>query len=399
VGVQLTRCCRWALHAGLNGALDDVCVFDNILPAFYLDARATYGLEASVVAIMEARVLGLTGGCRTDNSVEPNFHDSNCLFLLSGQVTPILLSSSPTLAKVGDTMTVQGLNFSPNPSDVLLFVNGVAVPTVTSSATTATFIVPEMGGTRGALRITLRVKGVGNAVGEVLFSSLFAVTAITPAIGSVGGGAMITIAGTGFSPIAGAMTVLLGSTTQGSNVSSSPCDVVSVTSTQIVCVTRESVAGVFAVTMDAAAPGTAPAFRGPVCPVASNCVFDFSVRRTPVIQGMAPIFGGAGTRLLIVGFGCVCSQRPLYGAPLGASSSVSSSTRCNRLVCGVAVLAAQVFKHGRTDQCASGRCELHNGWQRGRAGGVQHPGIVRRQPGRARAIQRAWIRCWRTSGC
>ena len=297
---------------GFNGALDEIAVYADVLPTQFLLLRMRYGLAATNLAVLNTNIAGISGGCRVVNSIMPDFVNSNCLVLLAKAQTAVLLSVTPNLGVVGDVLTVHGSNFIADVNLMHVLVAGVRVPTLSATTSTVTFAMPELAGQRGPMVVTLVVVGVGEAIGALTVSSQVRVQQVSPIEGSIGGGTLLTLTGTGFSPIVGTTRVYLGVGLNASTAATGvPCDLVSTftpTATTVKCITRATTPTVFGVYVDvtpvAGSTGT-PTFAGLTCLTSLSCVFETTLRVTPVVTGLANPVAVAGTRITVVGTGYV----------------------------------------------------------------------------------------------
>lgn len=306
--------------SGYTGAMDELLVYDLAVPSWFIHARVLYGLKTDEVAIVNTRILGVSTGCQLQNAWPTLQTQSNCLVVLSGPQSPVIYTVSPTFGAVGDTFTVLGSNLAP-PSQLVLLLNNVQVPVVTSSSTGLTFVLPDLAGHRGAVNIAVRVNAVGRAVGSLKIVSQVEITSFSPSVGSVGGGLAITFVGKGFSTTPGAMTVWLGSLTLSSPNSDATCTIptsgYAMTSTSFTCLTSESAEGLFNLNLESqdrsltAHPLAASYF---VCSVASGCKFEFAMRRTPVISSFTPLEVTDGAIVSVFGVGCVMSECSIASA-------------------------------------------------------------------------------------
>ena len=155
--------------------------------------------------------------------------------VLSGctALTPSIMTVSPTKVIPGDTITVQGIGFG---SPVVRLGQTVCT-TVQATATSVSCTVPSLPG--GAYSLSMSTPGKGFTAGSftVAVQAVISGVAASQASG-LGGGTTVTITGSGFLASAGAgTTVMLGST---------PCSLVSASTTQIVCETGKLVDSGFA---------------------------------------------------------------------------------------------------------------------------------------------------------
>jgi hypothetical protein len=295
---------------GFAGAVDELAIFNDILPSWLLREKVRVGLLSTRNAVLSTDVAGVSGGCQIVNRVPPDFVHSSCIVLLSQPRTAVLLSISPNLAVVGSVVTVRGTSFVSDVALMEVFVDGTLVPTVSATTTSVAFVLPELGGRRGPLKVSVMVVGLGKAIGELVVTSQVRLQSVSPDAGSFGGGTMISLNGTGFTSDLGAMRVVLSPTqTPPQEGSGIPCKVVSISGTvslyTLVCVTSACPKLQYYVFIDVSAEPMPPQpqFLGFVCTSSTQCGFEATPRRTPVITGVTPTAGPVGTSLIIVGTG------------------------------------------------------------------------------------------------
>jgi hypothetical protein len=231
----------------------------------------------------------------------------------------VLLSVTPNLAVVGETLTVFGTNFLPDPTLMHVFLEGQLVPAVAATALSVSFILPDLSGRRGVLKVSVVVVGQGRAIGELVVTSQVRLIATTPDSGSQGGGTILSLTGTGFSTLPGTTRVFLSSSADPVSVAAwgVECDLgspPSASATTFNCITRELLRGVYYVIVDVA-PVTSMdivdsvqsglLFEGFVCASPARCAFDATPRRTPVISSLSSASGEYGGVLGIFGTGYV----------------------------------------------------------------------------------------------
>lgn len=109
---------------------------------------------------------------------------------------PSITGFSPIEGAVGTTVTITGVNFSPEPSENVVQFNGVNAEVSQASTTSLTVIVPELA-TTGKISVTVYGKTVLSEARFVI--PLPAITSLNPAFGTAG--IPITINGSYFSPV------------------------------------------------------------------------------------------------------------------------------------------------------------------------------------------------------
>ena len=150
---------------------------------------------------------------------------------------PTVHSSSPSSGRAGSTITVAmdtPPSGSPTPAVTLGGYPCASVVAVDNGdgSTTLTCVAPNA--PPGVHRVHVSIPSFGDAVGsgDLTFEIAIVITAVSPAVGSAGGGTLLTVSGFGFDHI--------GNETQDSSVSfvtigGRPCTLASQTSTEITC--------------------------------------------------------------------------------------------------------------------------------------------------------------------
>jgi hypothetical protein len=293
-----------------SGAVDELAVFTLVLPSWYLQARTRYGLASQDIALINTRTLGISTGCSLQGSWAPLQLQSNCLVVLSGDKSPVLVQLTPETASVGDVVTVSGSNLG-SLLTVELLLNGLSVPVLSCNGSILQFSLPDLGGYRGTVDVSVHVSGLGRAVGSLTLVSQIVVTAISPSVSSVGGGLSITLTGKGFSTLSDVMKVFVGSLFALPPTSDLPCILnaqVAVTSTSVSCTTAESREGFYNIKVLTSSNGVSSPPSAFVCKVAGGCSVEFALRRTPVISSFSPLVVTEGTVVSVFGTGCaVCN--------------------------------------------------------------------------------------------
>jgi hypothetical protein len=141
-----------------------------------------------------------------------------CFLVLAG-CGDMITGFSPSSGKVGDTVTIQGTNFSTTAADNKVMFNGVTATVESSTATSIVTTVP-LGATTGHISVTANGM-TGTSVGSFRVQPV--ITEFQPTSG--GGGTAVTLSGTGFDSTAENDTVSFNGTT---------AEVTSATSTTIV---------------------------------------------------------------------------------------------------------------------------------------------------------------------
>ena len=137
-----------------------------------------------------------------------------CNFVYSKDSTPVLESVTPNSGSLGQQITVKmSAAFEPAWSDVSkisITIGGVGCAEVKAGSDKLTFTCKVGQTPAGTYAIDFIVEGVGRAFTEATFKSLLQITKITPAEGSLMGGTILTIEGTGFSSMGPDNTITVG---------------------------------------------------------------------------------------------------------------------------------------------------------------------------------------------
>jgi hypothetical protein len=128
-----------------------------------------------------------------------------CFMVVAG-CGDMVTGFSPSSGKVGDTVTIQGTNFSTTAADNTVMFNGVTATVDSSTATSIVTTVPP-GATTGHISVTANGK-TGTSVGSFRVQPVL--TEFLPASGIVG--TAVTLSGTGFDSNAANDTVLFNGT-------------------------------------------------------------------------------------------------------------------------------------------------------------------------------------------
>lgn len=194
-------------------------------------------------------------------------------------ITPTISSISPTSARAGDQVTINGTNFGATQGSGTVWLGSKYAASIVSWSSTQIVAVVASGAVSGTVQV--QQSGVwGNTV---------AITIITPDITSVSpttarAGDSITITGTGFGTTQGSGSVWLGSKLAGS--------IVSWSDTQIV-----------ATVASGSVTGTAQVQQGGVW----DNYGTFTVI-TPVLSSISPTSGPVGTQVTFTGTGFGTTQ-------------------------------------------------------------------------------------------
>ncbi len=234
--------------------------------------------------------------------------------------SPSITSISPTTARAGDSITINGTNFGSTQGSGQVWLGSKLAASYVSWSNTQIVATVASGATSGSAQV--KQSGVwGNTV---------ALTVITPAITSVSpttarAGDSITITGTGFGSSQGSGSVWLGSKLAGSYVSWSD--------TQIV-----------ATVASGAVTGTAQVQQGGVW--ANYGTFTVII---PVLSSISPTSGPVGTQVTFTGtgFGTTQGSGKVWLANKYATIVSWSDTQVvATVIAGSTTSASQVYQNG-----------------------------------------------------
>ena len=244
--------CYSATEMGTVCALAVRCECLDVAPTACVDlipkdpcasmVRGGYSCSETQSLGFSCAVFDECGGC--EDSFLPN-NDTDCdatvtsanvpEILLSScvAVTPEVLAVVPSKSIPGDTISIMGHGFGNNPT---VHLGDTECQTLQSTDLVVLCIVPDLPGGTYALSVTASNKGFAVGVFHVHVQAVVAEVTMLRASG-LGGGETITIAGSGFSTRVEGAAVTVGNT---------PCTIVSLTSSEIVCTTSRLVDSGFA---------------------------------------------------------------------------------------------------------------------------------------------------------
>jgi len=234
-------------------------------------------------------------------------------------------ASSPTIANVSPsyastivktTLTITGTNFNASASGSISVFVGIAECYVTASSSTS-ITCNLLGGPKGSGLMVVRIPGKGNAVREN-YPLVFQITGVTPAIGSINGGTLLTLAGNGFSTRASQLLVMFGDQTHMCVLEGNP------TEQQVKC--RTPPLGSLTAETNHETVLLGRLQEEATC--TTSCNFKFSASATPVISSLSVSAGPAGTAVNILGTGFgtnISSTAVRFGSKVATVSSVSST--------------------------------------------------------------------------
>ncbi|XP_052286416.1 fibrocystin-L-like [Dreissena polymorpha] len=213
----------------------------------------------------------------------------DCSFNWDTSSTPTVTGASPSsgTSALSTALTVTGTGFIPTAGKNKVTIVGIECTVTMATATSITCNVGN--GPVGAHPIIVNVEGKGIARGLVEFTYTANITGISPTIGGLGGGIILTIAGYGFT------------NNSDVTVNGATCEVQSVVPDEILCILPNSVtAGTFDVEVT---QGTTLTHSG----------FTYNLTLTPEVLSITPstLSGQRGT-LMISGSKFGPSQGTVY---------------------------------------------------------------------------------------
>lgn len=237
------------------------------------------------------RVKGQLAGCsggRGQYEEYQTFQDP-CGFVYSASLNPVATSISPTNGSTGTLVTITGTGFSTSENDITVLFGGILCAVAAANYNSIQCTLGEDSAGSKPLSVQMTPLGIVDTRGIVLDYPL-AITSIQPSSGSVAGGTVITLNGTGFSPSSS------GNCVTRVFVGQSRCDVIDATPSRITCVTPPNPG---AASLDIAVNVTCAGSSGLVASLPSGFTYDLA--HTPVISGLSSAVGsGAGRETVTI---------------------------------------------------------------------------------------------------
>ena len=191
------------------------------------------GVVSTPVGPVEVTVNSVSAVCDTFNYVEGG--SAGCTFNYDASITPTVSAVTPTSGTVGTQVTITGTGLPSAAADATVTIGKATCAIDTISSTSITCTIGD--GAAGQFDVVVLVAGgVGTATTTAQFTLQQVITSIAPAAGSVAGGTLLTITGTGFQGETGDAVFL--SANAASTAAADACVVQSATHTQIICRTQ-----------------------------------------------------------------------------------------------------------------------------------------------------------------
>ncbi|CAH1789358.1 unnamed protein product [Owenia fusiformis] len=234
----------------------------------------------------------------------PTKCSGDCSFVYSEAATPTVTAISPTEGSSSNNteLTINGTLFDTTPANNVVLIGGIVCDVTASTANQITCTIGN--GPAGEADVEVRIEGKGNAVHvneTFLFTYQAYITDISPTSGSLAGGTVLSINGSGFAPSA---NVEIG----GAN-----CSVKSRSYSSIVCSTPPSVLAEDAKVQVIQASGA----------ITSGTNFTYDQALTPTISSISSHIGS------VVGGETIAIAGTLFGPSASGEDAVT--------VAGVAV--------------------------------------------------------------
>uniref|UniRef100_A0A3B4Y5A4 PKHD1 like 1, tandem duplicate 2 n=1 Tax=Seriola lalandi dorsalis TaxID=1841481 RepID=A0A3B4Y5A4_SERLL len=237
-------------------------------------------------------------------------------FTYAAAHTPVISSISPPTGPSGSVITLTGSGFGSDPQLVSVSVNHVSCNVSTVSDTQVQCTAGDNPG--GAYPVVLHHRVKGRAQSDVVFTYELTLSGVHPNEGSFGGGALLSVRGSGFDPHNSTVTICGEECEVHRDVS---------TSTRLYCrspfnnSTESELSCVVAV-------------MNPLDAVNVSSGFTYRSQLTPVIWAVSPGRGGTagGTRLTISGSGFSTNMNDLNVTIAGSVCDVQSSNNTH-IIC------------------------------------------------------------------
>lgn len=131
------------------------------------------------------------------NKIPSSCSNKNCSFIFEDEITPRIASLAPTEGQYGTSVNISGSGFPENSQDISVMIGGAACSVTSVSEDTVQCSVGMQ--SAGCYQIEIMVVGIGMARNDSLcFRYLLTVDSVSPDVGGVSGGQVITMTGEGF---------------------------------------------------------------------------------------------------------------------------------------------------------------------------------------------------------
>ncbi|XP_041664378.1 fibrocystin-L-like [Cheilinus undulatus] len=231
-------------------------------------------------------------------------------FNYSADHTPVIDSISPNTGPSGVPITLTGSGFGSNSEQVHVTINNV--PCTVSSVSDTEVKCTAGNSPGGTYRVMLQRKDKGNAQSEVKFNYELTLSGVQPNQGSFGGGALLTVQGSGFDPSSSDVWICREECKVDRNSS---------TSTRLYCESPQNNG-----TDSELSCGVAVINQNDAVNISNG--FTYKSQLTPVISGVSPRRGGTagGTLLTITGSGFSTDKSKVKVTIAGSVCDVQSAT-------------------------------------------------------------------------
>uniref|UniRef100_UPI0037E8D1AF fibrocystin-L-like n=1 Tax=Semicossyphus pulcher TaxID=241346 RepID=UPI0037E8D1AF len=237
-------------------------------------------------------------------------------FTYSADHTPIISSVSPTTGPSGAAITLTGSGFGSDSQQVHFTINDVPCTVITVSETEVKCTAGDSPG--GAYPVMLHHKVKGYAQSDVKFKYQLTLSGVQPNEGSFGGGALLSVQGSGFDPHSSTVRICGQECEVDRNMSSS---------TRLYCLSPYNND-----TQSELSCGVAVFNRMDAVNVSNG--FTYKSQLTPVISKVSPHRGGTagGTRITITGSGFSTDQSKVKVTIAGSVCDVQSTSN-TQIIC------------------------------------------------------------------
>uniref|UniRef100_A0A8D0SJH6 Fibrocystin-L n=1 Tax=Sus scrofa TaxID=9823 RepID=A0A8D0SJH6_PIG len=235
----------------------------------------------------------------------------NCSFSYLESITAFITRITPNSIKESVKVLIEGEGFGTVLEDIAIFIGNQQFRAIDVHENNITVLVTSLPAGPHSLRVVVGTKGL--ALGNLTVSSP-AVASVTPTSGSIGGGTTLMITGNGFYP--GNTTVTVGD---------KPCQIISVSSSEVYCLTPAGTAGKVSVKISVNTVAYPP------------LSFTYALEDTPLLRGIVPSTGPPGTEIQITGLN--------FGVDIPDISVMINSSPCNVTMANDTALQCVIGEH------------------------------------------------------